>query len=69
MQDLTHSFKRFVKIFTLLLKLRNVKLFKYLGRVVANDYCDTPIIWCNHKKVRATWEWLQKEITQEAVPS
>ena len=48
--------------------LRNVEIFKYLGRVVSNDDCDTPAIRRNLKKARATWGRLQKVITQEAVP-
>ena len=45
-----------------------METFKYVGRTVANDGCDTPTIQRNPKKARAKGGRLQKVTTQETVP-
>ena len=49
-------------------ELSNVEIFKYLGRVVANNDCDTPAIRRNLKRARTQRGRLQKVIAQKAVP-
>ena len=49
-------------------ELRSVETFKYLGRVVANDDCDTPAIRRNLKQARMVWGRIQKVIATDTVP-
>ena len=50
------------------LELRNIKIFKCLGRVVANKDYDMPAIWRNLKRARPLQGHLSKVITKESVP-
>ena len=47
--------------------LRSVDLFKYLGRNIARDDCDTPAIRRNLKRARQVWGRISKVITKEEV--
>ena len=47
--------------------LRLVEVFKYLGRVIARDDCDTPTIKRNFKRAHQIWGRLSKVITTEGV--
>ena len=49
-------------------ELRCVENFKYLGRIISNDDCDTPAVRRNLKHARAVWGRLSKVITTENVP-
>ena len=48
--------------------LRSVEEFKYLGRIIARDDCDTPAIRRNLKRARQVWGRISKVITKEEVP-
>merc|ERR1711966_476155 len=47
--------------------LRSVDIFKYLGRNIARDDCDTPAIRRNLKRARQVWGRISKVITTEEV--
>jgi hypothetical protein len=47
--------------------LRSVEEFKYLGRVIARDDCDTQAIRRNLKRARQVWGRISKVITKEEV--
>ena len=47
--------------------LRSVETFKYLGRTIARDDCDTSAIRSNLKRARQIWERISKVIAKEEV--
>ena len=47
--------------------LRSVKVFKYLGRIIARDDCDTLAIRRNFKRARQVWRLISKIIAKEEV--
>ena len=47
--------------------LRSVDVFKYLGRNIARDDCDTPAIRRNLKRTSQVWGRISKVITKEEV--
>ena len=49
-------------------ELRRVDRFKYLGRVLLYDDCDTPAIRRNLKRARAAWGRISVIIAKECVP-
>ena len=49
-------------------ELRRVDRFKYLGRVLSYDDCDTPAIRRNLKRARAAWGRISTVIAKECVP-
>ena len=50
-------------------ELRRVDRFKYLGRVLSYDDCDTPAIRRNLKRARAAWGRISVIIAKEGVPA
>ena len=47
--------------------LRSVDVFKYLGRNIARDDCDTPAIRRNLKRARQVWGRISKVIARKEV--
>ena len=47
--------------------LGSVEIFKYIGRNIAQDNCDTPSIRCNLKRARQAWGRISKVIAKEEV--
>ena len=43
------------------------EVFKYLGRNIARDDCDTPVIRRNLKRAQQVWGQISKVITKEEV--
>ena len=48
-------------------ELCSMEVFKYLGRVIARDDCNTPAIRRNLKRARKVWGRLSKVITTKGV--
>ena len=49
-------------------ELRRVDSFKYLGRVLSYDDCDTPAIRRNLKRAQAVWGRISIIVPKECVP-
>ncbi len=48
--------------------LEQVKVFKYLGRLLAQDYDDIQVIGAQLRKARATWAHVGQVLRVENVP-